>query len=435
MRQYFWILVLLLSVQACKKDCQDIKPTPIPSCDSSRIPIVMVHGFLASGDTWAKQKMRFESNGYCSQSVYVFDWNSLNQGADNVQGLDAFINQILEETGKQQVNLVGHSAGGGIGYQYCADAGRAAKIAHYVHVASSSQSGPAGPGGIVPTLNLWSTGDEVGQAGDIPGAVNRMLPDLDHYEVATSEASFTEMFRFFNPGQEPLTTGIPAEDVIRVSGKVLTLGENQPINGATIEIYETDPNTGFRINSSPDLSISSDAEGNFEGFTAKKNVPYEFFVVTNKPGDRPIHYYRESFTRSNSLVYLRTLPPSGSTAGILLNSLPKNDQQSVAVVFTSSQAVVSGRDLLFVNNQELSTSQISPASSTNIALFLYDSNNNGQTDLTQPVLFTFTPFLEAVDLYIPTQTQNTIDCRFNNRKLQMQNWKSDSEGITIAVFD
>jgi len=55
--------------------------------------------------------------------------------------------------------------------------------------------------------------------------------------------------------------------------------------------------------------------------------------------------------------------------------------------------------------------------------------------MTQPVLFTFTPFLEAVDLFIPTINQQTISCQFNGRNLNMQNWKSDTEGIAIAVFD
>lgn len=434
----FFILLILISTTfiSCKKECDHPQHpvTPKSTCDTSLTPIVMVHGFLASGDTWAKHKMRFIANGYCPANVYVFDWNSLNQNANTVQLLDDYINQILSETGKSQVNLVGHSAGGGIGYQYCSDQVRAAKIAHYVHVASSSQSGAAG-GGTVPTLNLWSTSDEVGQAGDISGATNRMLPGQDHYEVATSEASFLEMYRFFNNNNEPSVVNLSEEESITFAGRVLTLGENQPISGASIEIYETDPATGFRLRSNPDAVITSDANGMFGGFSAKKSTPYEFFVVTNKPGDRNIHYYREGSISSNSLIYLRTLPPSGSTAGLLLSSLPKNDQQSVAVVFTSSQAVVSGRDNLLVNTRELSTPQISPASSTNIALFLYDSNNNGQTDMTQPVLFTFTPFLEAVDLYIPTINQQTISCQFNGRNLNMQNWKSDTEGIAIAVFD
>jgi hypothetical protein len=74
-------------------------------------------------------------------------------------------------------------------------------------------------------------------------------------------------------------------------------------------------------------------------------------------------------------VYLRTIPSSG-LAGTLLGGLPKDDGQSVMAVFTANQATVSGRDSLIVNNVELSTAAITPASKTVIAMFLYDDNNN-----------------------------------------------------------
>ena len=40
-------------------------------CDVYR-PVVMVHGFLASGDTWAKFAQYFTSNGYCNRQMYAF---------------------------------------------------------------------------------------------------------------------------------------------------------------------------------------------------------------------------------------------------------------------------------------------------------------------------------------------------------------------------
>ena len=92
----------------------------------------MMHGVLAAGDTYEQQFLRFTSNGYDPRVVYVFDWNSIGLGANNEVLLDKFIDDILEKTGQTQVNLVGHSAGGGLGYGYCENASRAAKIAHYV---------------------------------------------------------------------------------------------------------------------------------------------------------------------------------------------------------------------------------------------------------------------------------------------------------------
>ena len=98
---------------------------------------MFLHGFLGSGDTWTNHAMRLSSNGYCDEHIVAFDWNTLDQaesaGADRVVELDARINQVLSLTGASQVDLVGHSAGGGLSYSYLEDADRAAKVAHYVH--------------------------------------------------------------------------------------------------------------------------------------------------------------------------------------------------------------------------------------------------------------------------------------------------------------
>jgi hypothetical protein len=104
-------------------------------------------------------------------------------------------------------------------------------------------------------------------------------------------------------------------------------------------------------------------------------------------------------------------------------------------VFTANQAVISGRDELVVNGNTLSIPDFTAADKTTIAMFLYD-NGNSTTDLTSAnVLFSSFPFLEAVDVFFPTTTPQTITCTFNGRNLPVRNWKSDSEGVTIAIFD
>ena len=193
----FLSAVISVFVSACSPDDEIINIVDkSETCDTTYLPIVMCHGFLASGDTYAKQAQRFLQNNYCGVSVYVFDWNSLG-GGSNVEALDAFIEGVLARTGASQVELAGHSAGGGLGYDYLADATRAAKVAHYVHLGSSPQTAPAGPNGEVPTLNIWSPYDAIVAGADIPGAQNVQLAGKDHYEVATSLETFEAMFQFF----------------------------------------------------------------------------------------------------------------------------------------------------------------------------------------------------------------------------------------------
>lgn len=430
----FLLVTLLSGVASCCKD-KDHTPTNGDACKTLH-PVIFIHGFLASGDTWANQVMRFNTNGYCDNLLYAFDWNSVGGSSDPAL-LDAFVDTVLARTGATQVDLVGHSAGGGYGYTYCQDSLRALKVAHYVHIGSSSQTQPAGAHGEVPTLCISSPDDAVAGATTITGATNVSLNGTDHYQVATGAETFIELYKFFNNGKVPSSSSFSAEgDQVAVSGKAVTLGENAPLNGATIHIYKLDANTGARLNSSPDFTLTANAEGYWGPQNVLTNSNYEFEVISNVANDRVIHYYRERFSHHNPLVYLRTLPPSSSPAGQLLAGLPKNDNQTVMAVFTANQATVAGRDTLAVNNVPLSTSAITPASATVIAMFLYDDNNNQQTDLTKPFLFSFlNSFLTARDVYFATSPAGSIPLYFNGRRLNVPNLKSETDGVVVAVFE
>ena len=433
----FLNLVLLVSlfmgISSCCKDKKDNTQPPDTHCQKLH-PVVFIHGFLASGDTWANQMMRFTSNGYCDNLLYAYDWNSVN-GTTDQAALDAFIDTVLARTGATQVDLVGHSAGGGYGYSYCGDTTRAKKVAHYVHVASSSQTSPAGANDEVPTLNLSSATDAVAGVTTITGATNITLTGKDHYQVATSEEAFVELYKFFNDGNAPATSAITPQTDITVSGKALTLGENAPLSGATVNIYEVNPDNGSRLHTAPDYSLTADAKGMWGPQKVKVNTRYEFEVNGNASGIRIIHYYREGFTHTNPLVYLRTIPTSG-LAGTLLSSLSDNDNQSVVAVFTANQATIAGRDSLAVDNVVLSTSAITPASNTVIAMFLFDGNNNQQSDYTVPGLFgLLNTFLTARDMYFQTATSHAVPLYFNGRTLYVPNLKSHTDGVIVGVFD
>lgn len=425
---------LSLTSYACRDDDDMGMPDP-PACDSTLTPIVFVHGFLASGDTYATQAQRFTSNDYCPDYLYAFDWNTLGNQSEAITQLDALIDQVLQTHGAEKIHLAGHSAGGGLCYNYLSDPIRAAKVAKYVHIGSTEQAGPAGPGGSTPTANIWSAGDKVVPGKDIPGATNISFTDLDHYQVATSAESFEAMFSFFNDGKTPATTTITPENAIELKGRVVTLGENKAQQGASVEIYETDPATGKRLRTAPDVALTTDANGNWGPWNAKPGAPYEFFVRTTNATDRPIHYYREGFTRSNRMVYLRMFPPPTSLAGLLLAGIPKDDDQTVLAVFSANQAVVYQRDQLAVNGIPFATDAYANANKTSIAFFLYD-DGDGQSSGNIHAAFNFlTSFLVGVDYFMPTAPEGSIELYFNGRTLFVPNWKSDAEGVVVAVFD
>jgi triacylglycerol esterase/lipase EstA (alpha/beta hydrolase family) len=111
---YLISLTILIIFSACKKKDQDDdhnnnNPT---ACNDTVTPVVFLHGTLASGDTYANMVMLFTSNNYCSNRLFVFDYNGINFGGSlDTAGLDDFIDEVLQKTNATQVNLAGHSLG------------------------------------------------------------------------------------------------------------------------------------------------------------------------------------------------------------------------------------------------------------------------------------------------------------------------------------
>jgi pimeloyl-ACP methyl ester carboxylesterase len=409
----------------------------VPDIDAAacpdQVPIVMVHGFLASGDTYAKQVQRFVANGICKEKLFVFDWNSLGL-QNNTSRLNTFINTILEETGAEHVYLAGHSAGGGLSYSLLEFTDPAGKVAKYVHIGSSPAATLPGPDNNIPTLNIFSAADPVASAGDIPGAINVDLVDKDHYEVATSLETFIAMYNFFF-GEDPAVIDLfDPSDTYEINGRALSFGENLPAPNAWIEIYELDEATGFRVTDEPQFRFRPGPQGFWGPIDIKANTYYEFLVYNNLPGNRPVHYYREPFRFDDQLVYLRTFPPPLSLGNTFLSGIPTSNEMATVTFFGASQAVVNGRDNLKVNGTVVSTPELTEAEQSIIAMFLYDRGDQVSSFSADPA-FASLPFLTGVDAFFPTAVPETIEMEFNSRIIRMRNWPSFSDGTSVAVFN
>ncbi len=401
-----------------------------PDPCAARRPVVMAHGFLAGGDTFANHFARFVANGYCPDRLYAFDWNTLDRGADHVAALDALIDRALAATGAAQVDLGGHSAGGGLGYQYLADPAGAAKVAHYAHIGSGREDAPTA----VPTLNLWSDADlVVMEKGDIPGATNVRLDATDHYAIATTADSFAAIYAFFNDGEAPATTDFPVDAAPVLAGRAAIFGENLPAAGATVRLWALDPETGARLAETPDAEYTVGEDGRWGPFEATAGAHYEL-LVTPAAG-RPVHYYREPFTRSNPLVYLRTLPTGGGLAGTLLSQVPFESGKTVLVNFTANRAIVAGADTLTVDGVELAREDTAAADDTTIATFVYDADRDGVTDATPVALFGAFPFLSGLDVFLPAAPGRAVTVELNGRRLRVPALSAAEDGPVITVFE
>jgi hypothetical protein len=411
-------------------------------CDTSKLPIIFVHGFLGSGDNWALQMQRFSSNGYCYQRMFVFDWNTITRSKTTDSLLDVFIDQVLNITKAKQVELVGHSAGGGLCYTYLSDSTHALKVAHYVHIGSGKMNNPAGNAAQVPTMNIVSKGDYVVRnGGDIPGATNIVLLKADHMQVATSEETFIHLYQFFNKNQKPKTTAVVAAEgqykTVGISGKGVTMGENNPLQLDSFRVFLFDAAKGKRIlNTSKTSSEGSytnwtkfGMDGSF-GFNINADVAFEFEVQPK--GKRKVYYFFEPLQRTSKAVYLRAFPSAGMIAGVL-SQIPKDSSQSALVIFSSNNAIVAGRDTLAIDSIPLSVNTIAPASKTMIATFIFDDKNDSISTHNPVKAFAGFPFLGSADIRIPADDKETIRIYYNGRTMVLPR-RSSSDGVMIAVF-
>lgn len=426
------LLTILLLAIACGSEQ---KPTLLPGCESAPRPVVFVHGMMGGGDNYANTVMRFTSNGYCPEYLRVFDWNTLFLDMErNAETLGEFVDQVLEETGSEQIDLVGHSMGGGLSQRYLADEKNAAKVSHYVRAASSCSLEFSDS---VPMLVLSSGNDSVFGACTMEGAQNEDVEGADHLQLVTLPEVFEAMYRFFNDGQPPTTLDFVSEDVPTLMGRVLTFGTNLPVADAVVEVYPVDPVTGERLSATPAGRFSSGEDGAWGPFQADPVVHYEFLVYED--GRRPFHYYRQPFPRSNPVVYLRVLPKSDLLLSRILGDLRYDDGSSNVVFFSANQVLYYGRDTATVDGFDLATPEMAPPppdKASTIAIFILDVDGNGQTD-GGPVLgpLADTLFLQQYDAFLDASSRRTVMLTMNDATLNVPTWKADSEGVIIAVFD
>jgi hypothetical protein len=437
MKKIFILFSLILFVTAgCSKEGDNCKKRAdygdlIPDCHDSYRPIIFVHGFLGAGDNYANMVQRFIQNGYCPEKLILYDWNT--QSGDvtlAVDNLSLLIDTVIEKSGFSQVDLIGHSMGGLVGSMYLNREGSVSKIAHYVHAASFPDA--RFPDG-VHVMTISSHDDTVVGFTDIPGAINVEIPGADHIQVVTLPYSFQKVYEFFNDGVPPESIEIKKEDEVWIEGKALSIGENVPVKDARIEIYPVDPASGERLSDKSSACFITDDEGKWGIFRPQKDTYYEIYFETTD-GER-FHYYRQPFLQSQNAVYLRNLGAGAGLVGSLLSNIAiYSDEYSVMVMFSSNQAIYYGRDTISIDGNNLATPEITEPSQSSLAFFFGDENQNGISDLTRGPLSAI-PFLEDIDYYISTETRKPVIFEFNGKYLAVPNWKSESEGLGIAVFD
>jgi pimeloyl-ACP methyl ester carboxylesterase len=411
-------------------------------------PMIFVHGGSGSAAQFESQQMRLTSNGFPQRYIKVLEYDSyrpLDESIDEIHAdLDVLIDRIKAQTGKPRVDVLGHSRGTTVMHEYLASPERAANVRRYVNIDGRTSDSP--PGG-VKTLAIWA-GVRTLDPGEDPtreivGARNVTIPNQTHVQVATSEESFTPIFRFL-VGKRPRTDEIEkGERQVKVAGRAVVFPQNAGVpEGTRLEVWRLEAATGERRGGRPVATPDLAADGSWGPVTLRRGKRYEFALTRL---DGVVHHlYPEPFRRNDRLVRLLS-----SVTGEGIELLLEPDDANSGMVVTRYKEFWGDHsggenDVLTVEGQNVVTPVLSPISNTTNAIFVFDDDGDGMSDLSAPdPLIAALPFLTHADVFIPAAEppNDTVEVSLRSRgrgptrSLNFPNFRSSTNRVSLMFQD
>lgn len=400
-------------------------------------PILFVHGIEGTGAQFESQAMRFDSNGYPANWIDEVDYNSSRAVGDKSevdQQIDEAIAALKQRTGRSQVDVVAHSLGTSVMYDYLTNgekaAERKANVGHYINVDGQSSN----PG--VPTLAVWAGRGTPGRS--MEGAQNVTIPDQTHVQTCTSAESFIQYFQFlrgFAPRKD-----IGRQNVIEVAGRALDFPVNTGLQGSTVQVWPVSSN-GVRTTTTPLSSIEitdgSQGGGAWGPVVVKKKQRYEFTIVQS--GQPTLHIYYEPFVRSDYTLRLLASPAIQQYTGNRTGS-----SGAVSIRYKEFWGDQPGEsDQLLINGLNIATPALTPATKQVNAYFAYDRNRDGQTDLSEDPVLGALPFIQGADVFIPSSLTHDGTTTYQlisrgggaTRGLNAPNWDALTDQVELQWND
>lgn len=398
-------------------------------CDTSLRPIVFIHGTFGSATEISNTAQLFGSNGYCQERFVAVEYNSL--GGSPATQLAELIDQVLADTGFDQVDLAGHSQGTGHACAYLSDPDNAAKVAHYLNISGGCN------GNGVPTLSLSSENDLRGGPVHSSGAeVEQVTLEMeDHVALSGSKESFIAMWKYLMGSDPEYTTIQCGEDPITIDGKSVTFGDNVPRPGSMLEVFEIDALDSPRERGTPAMTIVTDEQGHFNA-QLKRNVRYEFRAV-EADGTLAGYLYYGPFKRSN---YLMRFLGEADSALIRMSSSDNivrgPDHAAMVVRYVAGALRKDWDNSLQIDGVEILTEENAGKSANVVGMFMYDDNENGETDL--GAVFGPMSFLVGTDVFMDATTPRWMQLQWTNEEgattvLEIPNWPSEDARISVVL--
>jgi pimeloyl-ACP methyl ester carboxylesterase len=345
------------------------------------VPIVFVHGYFGSGAQYRTQALRWASNGVPAERIRAFDYNV------DAGGLDAFIDDVRAEFDVDQVNVVAHSLGTLVMFNYLLNGTTGAKVANYAAVDG------VGAWCFWGTRCTTVTASQFGQT---------------HVEVATSAESFAAQYQHFT-GRAPTTTAVVPQPAgqVEIAGRALDFVENTPAAGAAGEVWRVDQDTGHRQGAAPAAQFTIAADGSFGPLPVDGTAHYE--IQLTRPGVGALHYYYQPFLRSSYLLRLQTVTESTPS---YVNTVTGPDHAALIVLryreFWRSHGAQN--DTLTVATSSPGRGDQPPVDVLRnvtgdvVGIHAHDVVTPGVSSLSLISAFSSQPFQTGVDVYLPGTT-------------------------------
>ena len=413
-------------VAAIDEDGVDPRP---PLSDEVALPIVFVHGFAGSAQQYESQAMRFVANGYPPDRIVAYDHDGAGVDIEGyADGVDELVDTVLEDSGAEQVYLVGHSRGTTVGTTYLEDPTRAAKVAKYVAI-----DGRPCPQ-VVPCL----------------APTQEKFPGQAHVEVATSMESFAMQYEFLVGEAPEVTAIVPQRDPVVISGRAVNFPANTGRGGTTLDIWEIDAGTGARLGDEPHASFTIGEDGGFNPLVVTSGAHYEY-VLAAPDSPTQHHLYLQPYVRSSHLVRLLSSPPDGPTRA---NTNTGDGHSSLIAIrmrewYATDDADLEGdqRDVLEISADggEPVDAIVDHVGNGAIGLHIHDdAATPGESTPAALPYFSEQPFQSGIDVFLPASPNADGTISVTNlprgdvdaaQTLNVPNWPSSTHAISLVFTD
>jgi pimeloyl-ACP methyl ester carboxylesterase len=408
---------------------QQVEPAAEPA-----LPIVFVHGGAGSAAQYQSQAMRFASNDYPNLVTGIDRTSSSSASLSPM--LDEFFDDVMAQTGADQIYAVAHSLGTGLMNNYLnSSPERSARIAKYISI----DGAPANCGSITTQcLNITAASMTQG-----------------HTQSVTSPESFARQYEFFT-GAQPATTDILPESTPAISGKAINFPANTGPGEGTMQVWEVDAQTGHRTSTTPyaSFTFASDSDGSWGPLAVDPEQHYEF-EVQRSTSELTGHYYMQPFIRSNHLIRFLVSPPDSP----ILTNTDVSDNHSAVVTIRYKEwwgnHPTAGNDSLKINTTsasggtqppvELINAATAPTSKFAIGIHIFDEGTDATSNTGAPIPFFFSQFFQTgVDVFMPAADPPDGTIHLVNaprgdvdqpQVINVANWASSNDRIVVEFND